>query len=70
MELQSLYVTSQNSALERILIDQRRAAIAVVERSEAALREIGVNVESAIRTREERRANRASVDTTAPPVLK
>jgi hypothetical protein len=53
---------AQIAALRAALIDQRRAAIAVVERTERALALAGAPVESAIKTRTERRAER-----TPPP---
>ncbi len=42
-------------ALRAILLDQRRAALAVVERTEAALAMLGRPVQSAIRPRGDRR---------------
>jgi hypothetical protein len=57
----------QLNQLTRILLDQRRAAIAVVERTEAALATVGTPVESAIRPREERRAERGQSPPTPPP---
>jgi hypothetical protein len=67
MERQHPYATkpaAPQQALAQILIDNRRAAIAAVERSEAALAAIGVPVESAIRTRQERRAEAEQIDKT------
>ena len=57
----------QLATLRATLLDQRRAAIAVVERTEAALAIVGAPVESAIKRREERRAERPPEQPPDPP---